>query len=75
MSEVKAPAPAKDAVAKAKAYKIKKGKGGISLPGFPFDVTEEMLNDKVRGWKVVGMIERYEKERGVQVFGSVIVME
>lgn len=67
MSETKAP--------KAKAYRITKGRGGLSLPGFPFDVTEAMLNDKARGHKYIGMIERYEKERGVQIFGSLIVLE
>lgn len=65
MSDTKAP--------KAKAYRIK-GKGGLSIVGFPFSVTEAMLNDPRHGHKFVAMIERHEKDNGVSIFGSLITL-
>lgn len=65
MSDTKAP--------KAKAYRIK-GKGGLSIVGFPFTVTEAMLNDPRDGYKFVSMIERHEKDNGVSIFGSIITL-
>ena len=65
MSDQKAP--------KAKAYRIK-GKGGLSIPGFPFEITEAMLNDPAQGYKFVSMIERHEKDNGAKIFGTAITL-
>lgn len=60
--------------AKAKAYRITKGRGGLSIIGFPFTITEAMLNDPKDGHKYVSMIERHEKDNGVSIFGTLIVL-
>ena len=49
-----------------KKYRIVKGAGGLSFPGFPFSITEEMLNG-AKGANFVTMVANYEKERGIEV--------
>ena len=57
-----------------KKYRIVKGAGGLSFPGFPFSITEEMLNG-AKGANFVTMVANYERERGIEVFGKLIVLE
>ena len=64
MSEQKAP--------KAKAYRI--NGSSLSIPGFPFDITEAMLNHPKDGGNYVLMIERHEKATGAKIFGTAITL-
>jgi len=41
--------------------------------GFPFSITEAMLNGP-DGYKYVAMIARHEKDNGVSIFGTLIFL-
>lgn len=58
---------------KPKRYVIGKGKS-LHFPGFPYAVTEEMLNAP-RGAMCIRHIQNYEAERGVKILGTLITLK
>lgn len=59
---------------KVARYRITKGKNGIEFPGFRETVTEALLNGP-RGAAIINSLQRYEAERELKIFGTLIVLD